>query len=135
MCLLCCCAHLPQFPYICGVVAEALRLYPPGANTLRETGDDAFQLGPYSLPPRSTVVVGTYVMHRDPEVWPHAAAFMPERWLPVSGPEPLCGASGCAHVWSEWSLLHCIIAGCVATATTDRLWATQYASLQLCQHE
>jgi cytochrome P450 len=75
---------LLQFPYICGVVNEALRLYPPGANTLRETGDDAFQLGPYSLPACSTVVVGTYVMHRDPAVWPHAAAFMPERWLPVS---------------------------------------------------
>lgn len=92
------CSCLPQFPYICGVVNEALRLYPPGANTLRETGDDAFQLGPYSLPPRSTVVVGTYVMHRDPAVWPHAAAFMPERWLPVSGALPVCCRCLCSCV-------------------------------------
>jgi pentalenene oxygenase len=85
--LLCCAvlSLLLQFPYICAVVSEALRLYPPGANTLRETGDEHFQLGPYTLPPRTTLVVGTYVMQRDPAIWPEAAAFKPERWLPVSG--------------------------------------------------
>lgn len=71
-----------QFPYICAVVSEALRLYPPGANTLRENGDEAFQVGRYILPPRSTIVVATYVMQRDPEMWPEASAFKPERWLP-----------------------------------------------------
>jgi cytochrome P450 len=73
-----------QFPYTCAVVTEALRLYPPGANTLRETNDEPFQLGPYTLPARTTLVVGTYVMQRDPKIWPQAATFMPERWLPVS---------------------------------------------------
>jgi len=71
-----------QFPYVCAVVNEALRLYPPGANTLRENGDEAFQVGPFILPPRSTIVVATYVMQRDPELWPEAASFKPERWLP-----------------------------------------------------
>jgi cytochrome P450 len=28
---------LLQFPYTSAVISEALRLYPPGANTLRET--------------------------------------------------------------------------------------------------
>jgi cytochrome P450 len=74
-----------QFPYTCAVVTEALRLYPPGANTLRETNDEPFQLGAYTLPARTTLVVGTYVMQRDPKIWPQAATFMPERWLPVSG--------------------------------------------------
>lgn len=78
------CCVLMQFPYICAVVSEALRLYPPGANTLRENGDEAFQVGRYILPPRSTIVVATYVMQRDPEMWPEASAFKPERWLPVS---------------------------------------------------
>lgn len=78
------CCVLLQFPYICAVVSEALRLYPPGANTMRENGDEAFQVGPFVLPPRSTIVVATYVMQRDPEIWPEASAFKPERWLPVS---------------------------------------------------
>lgn len=81
LCFFCCCRL--QFPYICAVVSEALRLYPPGANTLRETNDDPFQLGPYTLPARTTLVVSTYVMQRDPAIWPEAAAFKPERWLPV----------------------------------------------------
>lgn len=80
----CYCLFCVQFPYICAVVSEALRLYPPGASTLRETAQEPFQLGPYSLPSQSTIVVSTYVIQRDPEVWPEAAAFKPERWLPVS---------------------------------------------------
>jgi cytochrome P450 len=51
---------------------------------MRETGEEPFDVGGYLLPPRSSVFVGTYVMQRDPELWPKADAFVPERFLPVS---------------------------------------------------
>lgn len=64
-------------------MSEALRLYPPGASTTREVADGApMQLGEHLLPAGSTVVVATYVMQRDPDTWPRAAEFLPERWLP-----------------------------------------------------
>lgn len=107
-------ASFLQFPYTCAVVSEALRLYPPGANTLRETGDDLFQLGPYALPPRTTLVVGTYVMQRDPHIWPKAASFLPERWLPVRTGGAL---GGMGRGWRKgmdcWPLL--VVFLCAAT--------------------
>jgi cytochrome P450 len=74
-----------QFPYTCAVVSEALRLYPPGATTIREVPADGgpLQLGRYAVPAGSSVFVASYVMQRDPELWPRAAEFLPERWLPV----------------------------------------------------
>eukprot|EP00878_Enallax_costatus_P008450 GHUV01008832.1.p1 GENE.GHUV01008832.1~~GHUV01008832.1.p1 ORF type:complete len:573 (+),score=166.57 GHUV01008832.1:167-1885(+) len=71
-----------QFPYTCACVSEALRLYPPGANTSREVGQEPLQLGDFMLPSGATVMVGTYVMQRDPNLWPRAKEFVPERWLP-----------------------------------------------------
>jgi cytochrome P450 len=78
------CARL-QFPYTCAVVSEALRLYPPAATTIREVpaGGPPLQLGRYAVPAGSSVFVASYVMQRDPELWPRAAEFLPERWLPV----------------------------------------------------
>jgi cytochrome P450 len=42
------------------------------------------QLGKYAVPAGSSVFVASYVMQRDPELWPRAGEFLPERWLPVS---------------------------------------------------
>jgi cytochrome P450 len=66
-------------------VSEALRLYPPGATTIREVpaAGASLQLGGFAVPAGSSVFVASYVMQRDPELWPRAGEFLPERWLPV----------------------------------------------------
>jgi hypothetical protein len=64
------------------VVDEALRLYPPGASTMREARG-AIELGGYAIPDGATVVVATYSIQRDPAYWPKADAFLPERWIKV----------------------------------------------------
>jgi len=74
----------PQLPYTCAVVSEALRLYPPGASTLREVGGSPLELGGYLLPPGTAVSTNTYALQRDPDIWQRAGEFLPERWLPVS---------------------------------------------------
>ncbi|WIA09117.1 hypothetical protein OEZ85_008529 [Tetradesmus obliquus] len=87
-----------QFPYTCAVVSEALRLYPPGATTIREVppAGRPLQLGGYAVAPGSSVFVASYVMQRDPELWPRAGEFLPERWLP--GNEHLAAKNAAAYL-------------------------------------
>ena len=75
---------LLQFPYVEAVVKETLRLYPPVPTTTREARGD-IKVGPYSVPAGATVVTAIWSYHHDPEIWPEAASFRPERFLPVSG--------------------------------------------------
>lgn len=77
------------------MVDEALRLYPPGANTMREARG-GLELGGYAVPDDSTVMVATYAIQRDPAYWPKADAFVPERWLP--GHEDLAASSPNAYL-------------------------------------
>eukprot|EP00775_Hariotina_reticulata_P013642 gene13642-13765_t len=89
--------HMEQkLPYTCAVVSEALRLYPPGASTLREVGDSPLELGGYLLPPHSAVSTSTYALHRDPDIWARAGEFLPERWLP--GGEALAASNPAAYL-------------------------------------
>ena len=76
--------HRPQLPYTAAVVDEALRLYPPGANTMREARG-GLELGGHAIPDGKNVMVAAYAIQRDPANWPKAEAFVPERWLPGNG--------------------------------------------------
>ena len=76
-------SHL-QFPYLCAVVSESLRIFPPGASVSREVGDTPLELGGYTIPAHSPIFVATYSLHHSNEYWPRAGEFLPERWLPVS---------------------------------------------------
>ena len=63
------------------VFAEAMRLYPPawsvGRRNLKE-----YQIGDYLIPPRTVILMSTYVVHRDPRWFPEPERFDPDRWLP-----------------------------------------------------
>jgi cytochrome P450 len=72
---------LPQLKYCEMVLAEAMRLYPP-AWAMGRQALEAFQLGPYSLPARTTVVISQFVTHRDPKLFPDPLRFDPERHTP-----------------------------------------------------
>ena len=74
-------ADLPRLPYTAAVIDEALRLFPPGASTMREARG-GLELGGYSIPDGTTVIVAVYSLHRDAAYWPKAGEFLPERWLP-----------------------------------------------------
>jgi cytochrome P450 len=81
---------LPQFPFCCAVVDEALRLYPPGYMTAREVPPGPpLALGGHLVPPGTSVFVASYAIQRDPALWPRADEFVPERWLPVRDPVAL----------------------------------------------
>ncbi len=72
---------LPRLAYTRRVVAEALRLYPPGWAIGRSVVKDV-ELGGYTLPAGATVILSQWVTHHDARFYPDPFAFQPDRWLP-----------------------------------------------------
>jgi len=69
-----------SLPYLDAVIRESLRLYPP-AYLIARAAVEPFDLGGYSFPAGTTVLMSQWVMHRDPRYFPEPLAFRPERWL------------------------------------------------------
>ncbi|GBF94152.1 cytochrome P450 [Raphidocelis subcapitata] len=86
---------LQLLPFTAAVIDEALRLYPPGASTMREARG-GLSLGGYAIPDGTAVMVATYSIQRDPAYWPKADAFLPERWL--KGHEELAASNPHAYL-------------------------------------
>jgi cytochrome P450 len=63
------------------IFSEALRLYPPlwaiGRRAMVEC-----QIGSYTIPPGSVIILSAFVTHRDPRWFPEPLRFDPERWQP-----------------------------------------------------
>jgi cytochrome P450 len=114
---------LPRLRYTEMVLAESMRLFPPawamGRRALRD-----FELGPYFLPARTTVLMSQFVMHRDPRYYTDPLRFDPERFTPEAkaarpkltyfpfgaGPRQCIGES---FAWME---------GVLALATIGQKW-------------
>ena len=75
---------LPRLPYTRAVIAESMRLYPP-AYILGRRAVTEYQLGEYTLAPRTLVLMSQWIVHRDARWWPAPDAFRPERWMPGGG--------------------------------------------------
>jgi cytochrome P450 len=71
----------PRLRYSEMVITETMRLYPP-AWTLGRRALKDYQLGPYTIPAGSIVIMSQYVMHHDPRYFPDPFRFDPERWTP-----------------------------------------------------
>jgi cytochrome P450 len=61
------------------VIREAMRLYPPVWVVSRKT-IEADTLGGYTVPPGTDVFFSPYFVHRHPDFWTDAEAFIPERF-------------------------------------------------------
>jgi cytochrome P450 len=71
---------LESLPYLAAVIHEALRLYPP-AYIMARLAIEPFELGGYSFPAGTTVIMSQWVTHRDARYFPDPLVFRPERWL------------------------------------------------------
>ncbi|MFY9586665.1 MAG: cytochrome P450 [Actinomycetota bacterium] len=60
---------------------EAIRLYPPAWVFEREAVEDD-ALDGHVIPAGSTLLFPSYLIHRDPRMWPNPEAFDPRRFLP-----------------------------------------------------
>lgn len=70
---------IAQMPYLATVVKETLRLYPVGWGILRQVTAEQ-ELGGFTIPAKSYVLVSPYVTHRDMRWIPDPTAFFPDRW-------------------------------------------------------
>ncbi|MGZ4985725.1 MAG: cytochrome P450, partial [Chthoniobacterales bacterium] len=65
------------------IFAEALRRYPPLWATGRRAMEEC-QIGDYTIPAGSVVILSQYVTQRDPRWFPEPNEFRPERWTAVA---------------------------------------------------
>ncbi|TFK16063.1 Cytochrome P450 4V2 [Platysternon megacephalum] len=72
---------LKKLRYLECVVKEALRLFPSVPSFARTTSEDCHIKG-FKIPKGTQVVIVTYALHRDPEVFPDPEEFRPERFFP-----------------------------------------------------
>ncbi|KAI0412444.1 cytochrome P450 [Xylaria grammica] len=69
-----------QLPYLQAVIAEALRLYPPGAQGLPRLSPGATIDGLW-VPKSTEVYTCTTAASRNPDYWHRPDEFIPERWI------------------------------------------------------
>ncbi|KFO79690.1 Cytochrome P450 4V2, partial [Cuculus canorus] len=72
---------LKKLRYLECVVKEALRIYPSVPLFARTLREDCLIRG-YRVPKGTNVLVITYALHRDPEIFPDPEEFRPERFFP-----------------------------------------------------
>lgn len=70
---------LRAIPYSRMVLEESLRLYPPVAAIYRQN-EVEIEIGGYTVPAHSGLVVCPYLTHRHAAFWPNPLEFMPERF-------------------------------------------------------
>ncbi|GAB4411616.1 MAG: hypothetical protein OHK0053_38340 [Microscillaceae bacterium] len=71
--------NIRELRYTRMVIDETLRLYPP-AWTVSRRSIEADQIDGYYIPPRTNILMSTYVVHRLPELWEQPDVFWPERF-------------------------------------------------------
>lgn len=79
---------LAQLPYLSATIKETLRLYPPAAGLLTRRALKDIEVGEWTIPRRSLVIVSPWVLHNDARSFPQPEAFRPERFMPDAPPLP-----------------------------------------------
>jgi cytochrome P450 len=72
-------ADLPHLPYTRMVFTEAMRLYPPAWMMTRRTLRE-YELGGYTLPVGTFLLLSPYVTQHDARFFPDPEVFDPQRW-------------------------------------------------------
>eukprot|EP01126_Amoeba_proteus_P004719 TRINITY_DN11566_c0_g1_i1.p1 TRINITY_DN11566_c0_g1~~TRINITY_DN11566_c0_g1_i1.p1 ORF type:complete len:498 (-),score=92.04 TRINITY_DN11566_c0_g1_i1:29-1522(-) len=70
---------LPKLEFVTKVIQETLRLF-PAVIAIPKQNTKPVNLGPYSIPTKSTIYLDTYNLHRSPEYWTDPEKFDPHRW-------------------------------------------------------
>ncbi|KAK8500631.1 hypothetical protein V6N12_020323 [Hibiscus sabdariffa] len=75
-------SDLPKLTYLDMVVKESLRLHPVGAFLIPHESMEDIVVNGYFIPKKSRILVNTWSMGRDPNIWSkNAEEFLPERFM------------------------------------------------------
>jgi len=72
-------SQVSQFPYLMKCYKEALRMWPPGAGTLRVV-DQTQTINGMTLDKGEHVGISSIMLNHNPKYWPEPSKFDPERW-------------------------------------------------------
>ena len=104
--------------------SETLRLYPP-VWALARIATREVDLGHLVIPDGGTVIMSQWVMHRKPELFEHALAFRPERWLDepsrIRVPTSQFGGGPRLCIGERFAMLE----GVLVLATLARRWQVE----------
>jgi len=71
--------QLNQLNYMSAFIKEVLRLHSPAPAFVRQPIDN-FELGGFTIPARTPIIINSWTVHRDPTLWPNPEEFSPSRY-------------------------------------------------------
>ncbi|KAL3616586.1 hypothetical protein CASFOL_039976 [Castilleja foliolosa] len=74
-------SDIPRLPYLQAVVKETFRLHPSAPLLVPHKADADVEINGYTVPKDAQILVNVWASGRDPNVWPDADMFVPERFL------------------------------------------------------
>jgi cytochrome P450 len=122
---------LPRLPYTEMVIKESMRLYPPAWGIGRQSRIE-FEVGGYTIRPRTNIFMLQWVTQRDPRWFPEPERFLPERWRDevLRGSEsPARSVEASRASTQDQSLQSCAFQSCPGTSSDPAAHGAEAAVL------
>jgi len=79
-------SDVDRLPYLRAVVMESMLLHPPSPMLMPHLAmADGAEVGGFTVPSGTKVIVNLWAVMRDPALWPEPEAFVPERFVGAGG--------------------------------------------------